>query len=201
MTLSFSEKLAAKKRERREAPKTADVTVSLATDAVRYEIEQLERERDTLLTDQRLTSTNGANALTEKITELRAKQAESLVTLRFTQMDGVEWTALTAQYPPRLDVPLEAEQYGYNVQATTMAACYTSGCVVDEDGTETFPVVDKTAEPKIDEWADLWHALDGAAAQEVADTIWGLNVYYPQIEREALKKAQSELRVNTSNSH
>jgi hypothetical protein len=105
-----------------------------------------------------------------------------LVTLRFTELDGLTWAGITDRHPPRLDVPIDI-QYGYDVTGVVVDAASASGVLVEDD--EELEVTEE-------QWRDLWEQISGNDAALIRDAIWGLNVYYPNIRVEALKKVRSE---------
>jgi hypothetical protein len=69
------------------------------------------------------------------------------------------------------------------VTGVVVDASKASGVLV-EDGEES--------EITEDQWRDLWSGISGNDAALIRDAIWGLNVYYPNVRVEALKKARSE---------
>lgn len=105
-----------------------------------------------------------------------------LVTLRFTELDGLTWAGITDRHPPRIDVPVDL-QYGYDVTGVVADASQACGVLV-EDGEEI--------EITEDQWRDLWEQISGNDAALIRDAIWGLNVYYPNVRVEALKKVRRE---------
>lgn len=104
---------------------------------------------------------------------------DKLYTLRFTQMDGLEWAMECDKYPMRPDVAFD-RNYGYNIRALTMAAAVVSGARVETDA--TVPLSE-------DAWRSLFKRLDGAAFKRITDAIWSLNEYAPAKAVEAAKKA------------
>lgn len=109
---------------------------------------------------------------------------------RFRQIDGVEWTAETDKYPARPGVLIDA-RYGYNLRALVKGIAPKCGVRLDGD-TEILMRVEKASEgPAVDEWGDLWKAIDGPTFARITDAIWGLNEYRPGLAVEAAKKALS----------
>lgn len=102
-----------------------------------------------------------------------------LVTLRFTQLPGKQWAAITAMAPPDLNAFLDRE-YGYGVRQASLAAAPLSGVRVTEDGD-----VALTA----DQWKRLLDTLPGHDLTKVAEAVWDLNEWTPQKRVIDLKKA------------
>lgn len=191
---TFAEKLAAKKA----APRiTADVKILLAAD-LEAERDRLQGIIDTPNSDQRLASKSPADAARKALEKLLANAGDSIVTLRFTQLHGSDWSALTSQHPPRPLVPID-EHYGYNFDAaTTHAARFVDkagrhyGARV-EDGEEV-PLVVIEADPKnrilgVNELDELLYEISGHEAAAIRNTVWGLNEYLPKMQLEAMGKA------------
>ena len=123
---------------------------------------------------------------------------ESLITLRFTQLHGSDWSALTSQHPPRPLVPID-EDCGYNFDtAATHAARFVDKAgrhygVRIEDGEEVpFVVTEADREnltPAINEWDELLYEISGHEAAAIRNTVWGLNEYLPKMQLQAMGKA------------
>ena len=145
------------------------------------EIDRLEGEIESREADQRLTSDNGVSELRDQIKALR-ESADIVLTFRFRRMDGYEYAALCAKYPPRLDVSADLGAGGYNIDEVARAAAKASGVRV-LDGKEE-PVA-------ADEWDDLFNALSGHDVKQIRDTIWSLNEYGPAQQLALAKKALS----------
>jgi hypothetical protein len=104
-----------------------------------------------------------------------------LRTLRFTQMDGLEWAELTDHFPARQGVLLDS-RYGYNLRPLSKAAAPLCGKLLDGD-TE----VSLTEE----QWAKLFKAQPGSTVMRIGDVIWNLNEFLPTAAVEALKKGST----------
>jgi hypothetical protein len=133
--------------------------------------------------DQRL------GAAVEKVTartdaavaELEAFDTEvvkSLITLKFTRLEGQIWALLTSAFPMRIDVALD-RHYGYDYDAVTEAAARRSGVRVDDDGEH--PLTDE-------QWQRLWKILSGHDVGQIRDAVWTLNEYEPEQHIDALVK-------------
>ena len=191
---TFAEKLAAKKAAARP---TADVQILLAAELA-AERDRLQEIIDAPELDTRLASESPADVARKELDELMGSAGESLITLRFTQLHGSDWSALTSQHPPRPLIPID-ESYGYNFDAAaTHAARFVDKAgrhygVRVEDGEEV-PLVVAEADrenliPAVDEWADLFDAISGHEASAIRNTVWGLNEYLPKMQLEAMGKA------------
>lgn len=183
---TFAEKLAAAKAAPRP---TSDVQVLLAADLV-AERDRLQAIIDAPVEDERLGAATAQDDAQAALDALLLTAGDAVITLRFTQLRGTDWAALTSEFPPRSGVAVD-KMYAYNFDAVTLAAARfvdADGRVYGhrlEDGVEV-PLVVK---PETDEWADLFDALSGHDLRNVRNTIWGLNEYLPQMQMEALGKA------------
>lgn len=192
--VSFAEKLAAAKKI--ERPHT-DVTVALRSDLTEKRVELEARQEDLASRvmqaqteaerDPRLTHRPNAkrfqeehDRLVEDAAKLDAEEADaSLATLRFWELPGDEWIAITMAYPPRADVALD-ENRGYNVHAASKDAAQVNGRVVEGD-----ELIELTGS----QWADLWDQLPGRALSLVCDAVFDLNEFNPQVRLSRLGKA------------
>ncbi|MET0888384.1 MAG: hypothetical protein ABWX92_18260 [Mycetocola sp.] len=178
---SFDEKVAA----RAAARPTADVRVLLAADLV-AERDRLQAIIDAPDSDPRLGVVSPADEARAALQELEDAAGDAVVTLRFTQLPGEKWTALTSLYPPRPNVAVD-ENYGYNFDTVTLAAARfvdPAGRVYGvrlEDG-EEFPLSDA-------QWDALVDALSGHEVSAIRNTVWGLNEYMPEMQLKAMGKA------------
>ena len=114
-------------------------------------------------------------------TELEAFDGEvlrSLVTLRFSRLEGDKWALLTSKNPIRVDVALD-RHYGYNYDAVSETAARLSGVRVDDDGEHLLTP---------EQWGRLFKILSGHDVQAIRDAVWTLNEYEPQQHVEALVK-------------
>ena len=179
---TFAEKLAAKKAAARP---TADVQILLAAD-LSAERDRLQEIIDAPELDTRLASESPSDAARKDLDALMESAGESLITLRFTQLRGSDWSALTSQHPPRPFVPID-ENYGYNFDAaTTHAARF-----VDASERHYGARIEDGAEVPLssEEWTDLFDAISGHEANAIRNTVWGLNEYLPKLQLEAMGKA------------
>jgi hypothetical protein len=109
------------------------------------------------------------------------KLNDKLYTLRFTVMDGIEWTAAGDMFPPRPGVLLDT-RYGYNLRPLTLFVASKTGQRVDGE---------KLTDLTPDQWSNLFKALPGKSVSRIGDALFDLNEYTPGAEVEALKKARA----------
>lgn len=114
---------------------------------------------------------------------------EKLHTLRFFQMDGLEWADQTDRYPARPGVLLDM-RYGYNLRPLSKAVAVLTGKLVDGD-----EVVDITPE----QWDKLFKALAGAPIMRIGDALFSLNEWMPGQAVEAAKKSFAAESAQNSN--
>jgi hypothetical protein len=106
---------------------------------------------------------------------------KSLVKLKFTELDTLEWANITSAHPQRLDAPLDL-QYGYNVHTASEAAAEKSGVRIDGDEeTELTP----------EQWKKLFKAIETPARGAITDAIWSLNEFAPSQRLARAKKASA----------
>lgn len=91
--------------------------------------------------------------------------------LKFTQMDGWDWSETSDKHPARFGVDAD-RAFGYNIRSLAKEVAPRCGVLL-RDGEPVELVVDP--ENKIDEWADLWKAMSPSTVQRVCDAIFGLN--------------------------
>ncbi len=103
---------------------------------------------------------------------------KSLVTLKFTRLDGQKWALLTSANPMRVDVALD-RHYGYNYDTVTGLAARESGVRLDDDGEHPLTP---------EQWDRLLRVLSGHDVQVIRDAVWTLNEYEPSQHIEALVK-------------
>jgi hypothetical protein len=133
--------------------------------------------------DQRLGATEpvGTPQTDAAAAELEAFDEDvlkSLVTLRFTRLDGEKWSNITAAHPMRIDVALD-RNYGYNFDAVSKSAAILSGVRLSDDGEE---------ELTPEQWERLFKRLSGHDFRQIIDAVWTLNEYAPSQHIEALVK-------------
>lgn len=158
-----------------------DVEVLWDTD-VSDQIEALEAEIAEREKDQRLTSDNGVGELQDQIRELR-EGADLVLTFRFRRMDGYDYAALCAKYPPRLDVQADLGAGGYNIDEVARAAAKASGVRLTDEGEE---------KPTPKEWDEIYGHLSGHDVKEIRDAIWSLNEFGPAQDLALAKKAHGD---------
>ena len=106
---------------------------------------------------------------------------KSLVTLKFTRLDGQKWALLTSANPMRLDVPLD-RGYGYNFDAVTEAATRQTGVRLSDDGEHSLTD---------EQWTRLFAVLSGHDMNVIRDAVWTLNEWEPSQHVEALVKGSA----------
>jgi hypothetical protein len=179
---SLDEKIArakARPRNYKDVPVCLDGDIAEQREALLDELADAEAED---AADQRLSTPQiRSEAVRERLDALADAAQESIETLRFVQLPGSEWTAITQLFPPRIEAPIDMH-YGYNV----VAACGAAAAHRSEDGTGyAFRVVGgegdsaelEPLEPS--QIADLLTVLAGSEVSEIKDAIWALNEYEP----------------------
>jgi hypothetical protein len=168
--MDFSDKLAKAKAEQAERGRpTKTVTVSLDADVTKRLIE-LEAKRDVEMEkpdDGRLAKKSALTLILEQIAEVEAEYADTLVDLKFTRLEGTDWSDITIVNPPRPDAIADKVVFGYNVHAVTRRAAVESGVLIEDDGSER--------ELTEEQWSDLFILLDGAGIDAVGNAIYQLN--------------------------
>lgn len=118
-------------------------------------------------------------------------------TLRFTQMNGIDWGLLVDKHPPRVGSigktdgekvdPVYVDlKYGYNVRGVVLEAAPLCGEVVDEGAIS------------VAKWEQMLKALDGAAFQRVCDAIFNLNEIAPEKAVDAARKGPKRSRPSST---
>jgi hypothetical protein len=110
----------------------------------------------------------------------------NLHTLRFVQMDPLEWASEADRHPARPGVMIDS-RYGYNLRSLVKAVAPQTGSLFD-DG-ESRPIED---------WPALLKLIAGNGFQRVTDAVWSLNEYLPEKAVEEAKKARAN-SAKTSN--
>ena len=103
----------------------------------------------------------------------------TLYTLRFEQMDPVEWASEVDKHPARPNVLLDM-RYGYFLRSLVKAVAPLTGKVLDGD-----EFVD------VEDWPALFKSIGGYGMQRVTDAIWAVNERGPEMAVEAAKKARA----------
>lgn len=145
---SFDELVA---RVREAKPRTKDVPVLFDQDASE-QIAQVEAELAAVLadTDQRLGEDGGAAALQQRLDELRAASAGTIVTFRLTEIPGDQWSDINTTCPPRPGSVQDA-RLGYNLTAAAKKALPDMAQYLDGDELRDVPE---------DSWEVIWHLND-----------------------------------------
>ena len=133
--------------------------------------------------DQRLGApaakvTTATDAAATALEEFDEQVQHSLVTLRFSRLNGEKWALLTSAHPMRIDVALD-RNYGYNYDTVTALTARETGKRLDDDGEH-----DLTPE----QWDRLLNVLSGHDVQTIRDAVWTLNEWEPAQHVEALVK-------------
>ena len=136
--------------------------------------------------DQRLGApapavTTAQDAAAAELDAFDDEVQKSLVTLRFTRLDGKKWAVLTSANPMRLDVPLD-RGYGYNFDAVTEAATRQTGVRLSDDGEHSLTE---------EQWTRLFAVLSGHDMNVIRDAVWTLNEWEPSQHVEALVKGSA----------
>lgn len=135
-------------------------------------------ETDARLGGTPVKSTTRTDAAVAALEAFDGQVLTSLVTLRFTRMDGDKWALLTSAHPMRVDVVLD-RRYGYNFDAVSDFAARQTGVRLDDDGAH---------ELTNDQWTRLLKILPGHDVERIRDAVWTLNEYEPSQHIEALVK-------------
>jgi len=150
------------------------VDVSDQVEALQSQIEERRK-----VAGQRQSRKAVVDDIEQQIADLEARNADALVTLRFTKLPGDKYADLTGHHNPRLDSPLDLNAH-YNVDEVVKAAAKLSGAEVD--GETVTPLMPQ----QIDE---LWPMLSGAEVASIRDVILMLNDYGPRMQVLEAKKA------------
>lgn len=106
------------------------------------------------------------------------KLNDTVYTLRFWQMDGLEWADHTDRAPARPGVLLDM-RYGYNLRALVPPVAVKSGRLVDGDD---------LVELDEEQWRAIFKGI-GSNFTRIGDAIFFLNEQQPDEVVERLKKA------------
>lgn len=158
-----------------------DVEVLWDTD-VSDQIAALEAEIVERDKDRRLASDNGVGDLKAQIQELR-DNSDTVIVFRFRRMNGYDYAALCAKYPPRLDVQADLGGGGYNLDEVCRAAAKASGTRLVGDAEETLTA---------DEWDAVFVELSGHDVKSIRDAVWELNEFGPSQNLALAKKARGD---------
>lgn len=185
---NFDEMLAAqaaKPRPYKDVPVCLDADLADKREAL---LDELEEARAKDESDVRLSGPSDAHSapIVARLDELTAAAQDSLITLRFRQLPGREWAALTLVHPVRVESPLD-RQYGYNVDAVVAAAAAYVGPGAVSYGFRLDGDEEVVLSPT--QWASLFDVLTGSEIVSIRDAIWGLNEWEPEQRIQALVKA------------
>jgi hypothetical protein len=185
---SITEKIAAAKAAPRN---TLEVVVSLAKDLSeqRAALEaELAAAKDS--NDDRLGAPTAASVVQDKLDEILALEADSLITLRFTKLPGDAWTNLTRLCPPDAESLIDMH-YKFDLNAV----CKLAAQYVDSAGTAYGHVVEGDGLTSLtsSDWVDLFAELSGPEFTAVVDTIYSLNLYGPAARYKELLKISASL--------
>lgn len=86
------------------------------------------------------------------LAKLEDEMRDALVTVRLRALPTDKWNAITAQFPPRENVAIDANKQ-YNIVEVTKATVEASGHLILDNG--------KTEPVEADEWPAFWEALSG----------------------------------------
>lgn len=137
----------------------------------------------------------------EKTDPIKVVVGEALYELVFEQAPGAVWAAVTARNPPRLDQPID-RAFGYNYHAVLPEIAALTGTML-KDGEPvavTAEVWSKENPRPVNQWEDVFAALDGGAFNRVADEVFALNQWEPDKRTLALGKASRVGSVPSSDS-
>lgn len=186
--MAFSDQIAVAKARKRS--KLKDVPVCLDGELAEQRealLGKLENAQAEDAFDQRLAGGSDRNArpIQDQLDAIAEAAAASLVTLRFYQLPGDEWTMLTSLHPVRLDSVMD-RQYGYNIDAVIRAAVFYKS----ENGVQYgFRLDGDTEHPlTVEDTNDLFHVLSGSEIAQIRDAVYALNEYDPAKRVNALVK-------------
>ncbi|MDN4595901.1 hypothetical protein [Leifsonia virtsii] len=169
-------------------PKPIEVTVLLDADTSK-ELEELEAQLEAIAADEdkRLGAEDGAEAIQERIDELKASTAQALVTFAFEKLPGDMWIDLTSRNPMRPGALVDMN-YGYNLDAVAQAAVKAERgghhFAWQVDGEKTVVLTDA-------QWDAVFAELYGHDAQAVRDAVWEVNEWGPSQKLVEAKKARA----------
>lgn len=105
--------------------------------------------------------------------------ADELITLKFYEMPGTEWAALTSKHPADPEVNIDRLN-GYSVMNVVKEAAPLSGVYVDGD---------EEVKLSVEQWELFFPELSFPGFSTICDTVWGLNHWNPVQRVAGLKKA------------
>lgn len=188
--MTFEDQLARAKAAPRET-KTVTVCIDQSVARRRDELEAKIAAAEKGVTG-RLSLPSGVEGLTAELAELEASAVESLVDLRFKQMDGLDWTDLTMRHPGREGVIADAMVGGYNIIEATREAVVRSGVRLEGDAEHAM---------SLSQWLDLFSVLSGYDISRITDAVYFLNDYTPGLAVEAAKKARASTSASEGTSN
>tara|TARA_R110002124_G_scaffold5003_5_gene31472 strand:+ start:1832 stop:2260 length:429 start_codon:yes stop_codon:yes gene_type:complete len=113
---------------------------------------------------------------------------KSLWTLKFQELDGLDWANVIALNPLRPGVNID-RQFGYDYDGAAMTAAPLSGVRVTADGTEAL---------SSEQWKKLFKTLAGHDFTKVANAVWALNEINPMRRLAKAKKALADVSAKSS---
>jgi hypothetical protein len=191
---STDEKIAAAKAARVQAPIFRDVFVTLDTtlyaqrEQIQKDLDRAAAERDGIVeaASQTLALDPDTKQIDARIKRLEKELAgldeserDTLMQFRVYKAPGDAWVDFVSAHPARIDSPMD-RGCGYNVPDGTKDYVVEHGRVVDGGAEEPLTV----------EQADeIWPLIGGSQFEELADTVYGLNVAEPRNRVERLKNS------------
>lgn len=95
--------------------------------------------------------------------------------VRFLPMSGADWQYLTAQHPPRPNVPREM-RLGYNVDA--VVAAYPDVALIDGDVVDPLLRTDEDGN-QVSKWPEVWARLTSTGRKDVSTEMWAVHELIP----------------------
>lgn len=119
--------------------------------------------------------------------------------VRVEQFDPLEWAELADRAPMRPDVAID-RGYGYNIRQLTLNAIPLCSTVTGPDGSEVEFKVDpvEVKKNRVDEWAEFLRAITPSRFAALSDALFALNVWGPDREVEAARKALDASKASSS---
>lgn len=136
-----------------------------------------------------LAAAKGKRAAEPITKTVQVMVGDQLTMLKFAELPATQWADIGAANPVRPGVVIDA-QYGYNIHSACRVAAAVSGVRVEDDVDVPLAVErDKTGRVISSEWDDLFEVISGHEFGLIADAIWELNEWGPQLRLGEAKKA------------